>query len=46
MNISVPVGPFDRSIFKYALDILKVGAVYDRLMDVFGYLPFAFINIS
>lgn len=46
MDISVTVRPSDRSVRKDALDILKVLAADDRLMDILGYLPLAFVNIE
>ena len=46
VNVAVPVGSFHWRIFKYPLYVFKGGAVNDRLMHVFDYLPFAFVNIA
>ena len=46
VNVAVPVGSFYRRIFKYPLYVFKGGAVNDRLMYIFDYLSFAFVNIA
>ena len=45
MDFPVPVGAFDGRIFQNPLYGFKVGAVNNRLMHIFGYLPLAPVYI-
>ena len=42
----VPVGASDGGIFQNPLCGFKVGAVNNRLMHIFGYLPLAPVSVS
>src|SRR5699024_843981 len=45
VDFPVPVGAFDGRIFQNPLYGFKVGAVNNRLMHIFGYLPLAPVYI-
>ena len=45
VDFPVPVGPFDRRVFQYALDVLKGGAVDDGFMHVLRDVPLAPVYI-
>ncbi len=45
VDFPVPVGASDGRVFQNPLYGFKVGAVNNRLMHIFGYLPLAFIYI-